>query len=262
MLKLALLGDPVGHSLSPRLHAAALQATGLEGEYVARRVDADGLADAVAEIRDGRLHGANVTMPHKRLAAELADTRGSDAQRADSVNTLLSVDGVVHGESTDVEGIRRAWGPLSDGGVLILGAGGAAAAAVLALEGRPLAVSARRPERAHRMLERTGVAGTVVEWGIGLPGRVVVNATPLGMGREGLSDRVIEQASGLFEMPYGADPTHAATRAKALGLPVVEGLEMLVAQAALSFEIWTGLSAPIDAMRRAVEDDHSAGSNL
>jgi len=262
MIKLALLGDPVGHSLSPRLLTAALRASGLAGEYVARRVDEAGVAAAVAEIRDGRLDGANVTMPHKRLAAELAESLAPEAQRAGTVNTLFLRKGLVHGVSTDVEGIRRAWGPLPDGAVLILGAGGAAAAAVLALEGRPLSISARRPEQAHRLLQRTGAGGSVVEWGVGLPGRVVVNATPLGMTGEGLPERVLAQAIGLFEMAYGAGPTPATSGAQARGIPVVDGVEMLVAQAALSFESWTGLPAPIESMRRAVADDHSGGSNL
>ncbi|MGI9648171.1 MAG: shikimate dehydrogenase family protein, partial [Acidimicrobiia bacterium] len=174
MLHLVVLGDPVDHSLSPRIHTAALAAAGIEGEYTARRVDVAGMAAAVAELRDGRLDGANVTMPHKWVAHQLADSVGADAARASSVNTLRLRGSEVVGESTDVEGIRRAWGGLSDGPVLLLGAGGAAAAALLALEGRPLTVTARRPQAAQSLLERTGAEGTVLGWGEPLPGAVVV----------------------------------------------------------------------------------------
>jgi len=229
---------------------------------VARRVDAAGMEEAFRDLREGRLEGANVTMPHKWIARQLADEVGSDAARASSVNTLLWQGSAVVGESTDVEGIRQAWGALPEGPVLLLGAGGAAAAALLALEGRPLTVTARRPGAAHSLLKRTGVEATVSEWGEPLPGAVIVNATPIGMGGDRLPEGLLESASGLFEMPYGSTPTPAVETARELAIPVVEGVEMLLAQAALSFEMWAGVPASIPAMRRAVESDHSAGSNL
>jgi shikimate dehydrogenase len=262
MLHLVVLGDPVDHSLSPRIHAAALAAAGIEGTYAVRRVGVQGMKGAVAELRAGGLDGANVTMPHKRIAHQLADEVGPDAARAGSVNTLLRRGSKVVGESTDVEGIRRAWGSLPDGPVLLLGAGGAAAAALLALEGRPLTVSARRPEAAQGLLERTGVEGTVLGWAEALPGAVVVNATPIGMSGEVLPSGLLEAATGLFEMPYGMAQTGAVSTALDLGLPVVEGVEMLLQQAALSFEMWTAVSAPISAMRAVLEADHSPESNL
>ena len=124
------------------------------------------------------------------------------AARASSVNTLLWQGSAVVGESTDVEGIRQACGALPEGPVLLLGAGGAAAAALLALEGRPLTVTALRPGAAHSLLKRTGVEATVSEWGEPLPGAVIVNATPIGMGGDRLPEGLLESASGLFEMPY------------------------------------------------------------
>jgi len=229
---------------------------------VARRVDAAGMEGAVRDLREGTLDGANVTMPHKWIAHRLADEVGSDAARASSVNTLLRQGSTVIGESTDVEGIRRAWGALPEGPVLLLGAGGAAAAALLALEGRPLTVTARRPEAAQSLLRRTGVEATVSEWGEPLPGAVIVNATPIGMSGERLPERLLESASGLFDMPYGSAPTPAADAARELAIPVVDGVQMLIAQAALSFEMWTGVAASIPSMLRALQPDHSAGSNL
>lgn len=262
MLKLVLLGDPVDHSLSPRLHAAALDAAGIQGLYVARRVDAAGMEAAVEEIRTGRLDGANVTMPHKGVAARLADVLEPDAARAGSVNTLLMRDGLVVGASTDVEGIRRAWGHLPAGPVLILGAGGAAAAALLALEGRPLTVAARRVEAAQELVLRTGVDARVAEWGKPVDGAVIVNATALGMHGEQLPDGLLRTAIGLFDMPYGSAQMPAVVTATANGLPVVEGVEMLISQGALSFELWTGVFPSLSGMRAGIEDDHSPGSNL
>lgn len=262
MLKLALLGDPVAHSLSPRLHAVAMAAVGIEGSYEARKVDAAGVADAIEEIRRSELDGANVTMPHKRVAARLADELAPDAARAGSANTLLRRNGLIIGASTDVGGIRMAWGALPDGPAHILGSGGAAAAALLALEGRPLSVSARRPGAAARLIAKTGVEADHAEWTVPAQGAVLVNATPLGMADETLPDGLLESASGLFDMPYGERTTPAVKTAGALGIPVVEGVEMLVSQAALSFELWTGVMPPLTMMRAGLESDHSAEPNL
>lgn len=261
MLKFVVLGDPVGHSLSPVLHTAALQAAGIEGTYTARLVDSTGFAAALEEIRSGVLDGANVTMPHKRLAAESVDVLSSDAQRAGSVNTVLLRDGVLVGETTDVGGIRDAWGELPMGPVLVLGAGGAAAAALLAMEDRPLWVAARRREAAEGLLERIGIGARLIDWGNGVAGSVVVNATPIGMSGERLPDAVLDEAAGVFDMPYGAQETGTIRRARELGIPAVDGSEMLLHQAARSFEIWTGVTASLTAMREALATDHSAGSN-
>jgi shikimate dehydrogenase len=262
VLNLVVLGDPIDHSLSPRLHTAALAAAGIDGRYEARRVDPAGLIEAVEELRSGGLDGANVTMPHKRLAVRWVDELGAGAARAGSINTLVRRAGAIVGENTDIAGIQESWGELPAGPALVLGGGGAAAAALIALEGRPLFVATRRPEAAVELVERTGVAADRVAWGSPVSGAVVVNATPLGMSSDGLPSALLDQASGLFDMPYGPEPTEAVKQAVALGVPVVAGLEMLVAQAALSFELWTGVRAPRDAMRVALKSDHSAEPNL
>ncbi len=254
-MRLVLLGDPVAHSRSPAIHQAALDHLGIPGRYEARRVDGAGLAGAVAELRAGTLDGANVTMPHKAAAAALADRSTGDARRAGAVNTLSVAAGEVRGALTDVGGVRRAWqwaGLPDDVPVLVLGAGGAAGAALLALEGRAPAVSARRPDAAAALAARIGVAAEVVGWGEARPGRVVVNATPLGMGGEPLPAGVLDGALGLFDMAYGAEPTPAVAAFRAAGRPAADGLDMLVAQAAESFTIWTGEPAPVEVMRAAL----------
>jgi shikimate dehydrogenase len=254
MLRLVVLGDPVAHSRSPAIHTAALAATGLDGVYTARRVDGAGVRTAVEEIRDGTLDGANVTMPHKAVAAAAADRLDGQAGRADSVNTLVREDGQVVGYTTDVGGIRDAWswaGLPVEAPVLLLGGGGAAAAALLALEGRDLRIATRRPGAGIALAQRLGVVADEVPWGAGVRDAVVVNATPIGMHGETLPDGVLEAACGLFEMAYGPEPTPAVARARRDGVPVAEGLDMLVAQAARSFTLWTGVVAPIEAMREA-----------
>lgn len=252
-LRLALLGDPVGHSRSPLIHAAALAALGMPGEYEARRTDEAGVRAAVDEMRRGALDGANVTMPLKRAALDAVDSASLEAIRAGAVNTLVLRSGAVTGENTDVGGIgdvveRGGFPP--DTPVLVLGAGGAAAAAVLAFEDRAPAVSARRRDAAAVLAESTGVTVEAIGWGIGVPGAIVVNATPLGMGGEHIPRPVLEQASGLVDLAYGPEATPAAAWARGR-IPLADGLDVLVAQAARSFTLWTGTPAPIDVMERA-----------
>lgn len=254
-MRLAVLGDPIEHSLSPAIHNAAFAAAGLIGEYSRRRVDAAGLADALQEIRAGSLSGANVTMPHKELAAELCDRVSRVASRAGAVNTLVRSGSAVVGHNTDVAGIRAAWteGRLPTAApVLVLGAGGAAAAALLALEGREIFVAARRPGGAAQLGERVGVVAHALEWGDPVPGAVVVNATPLGMQGERLDLEIIEHAVGLFDMAYAHEPTPTVSTATHEGTPAVDGRRMLLHQAAAAFELWTGHEAPLAAMDAAL----------
>ena len=254
-MRLVVLGDPVDHSLSPTIHRAALDALGIPGSYEARRVDGDGMSAAVDQLRIGTLDGANVTMPHKRVAFDLSDRLEPTARRAGAVNTLVRVDREVIGYNTDVAGVRTVWewsGLAAAGPILVLGAGGAAAAAVLAMEGRPLFVTARRTDAVEALLAELDVSATVIPWAVPVVGATVVNATPLGMAGETLPGDVIDAASGLLEMAYGAGPTAAARTIAASGRPLASGPEMLLAQGAASFELWTGRSAPVAEMRTAM----------
>ena len=255
-----MLGDPISHSLSPLLHNAAFAATGLDGTYEARRVNAAGLTAAVAEIRTGRLDGGNVTMPHKELASRICDRLAATGARAGAVNTLVRVGRGVVGHNTDIAGIRAAWAAAelpAAGAVLILGAGGAAAAAVLALEGRDLTVSSRRPQAARNLLTRLAVAAAVVPWGTAVPDAVVVNATPLGMHGEVLPAGPLSGAAGLFDMAYGSGETASVREMTERGLPTADGKSMLLHQAAAAFELWTGRAAPLSAMRAALDSPAS-----
>jgi shikimate dehydrogenase len=255
-VRLAVLGDPIAHSLSPAIHAAFLAAADIPGTYTARRVDASGMVEAIAEVRGGMLDGANVTMPHKQLASRLADRVSPLAARTGAVNTWTRIGGEVAGHNTDVVGFLAAWkaaGLPDEAPVLLLGAGGAAAAAAVALDGKRLVVSARHPDRAAEMLRLVRVPAETAPWGEPVPGAVVVNATPVGRHGEELADAVLAEASGLLDMAYGRAATPAVAGARARGIPVADGATMLVAQAAESFRLWTGRIAAIDAAMAAVE---------
>ena len=214
----ALLGDPVSASLSPVMQNAAFAARGLAWTYVALRVSADALEDALRGLVALGFAGANVTTPHKLAVARLveADT--------ESVNTLLVRDGRLHGTSTDaaiLDGLEYAR-------AAILGDGGVAAAFAAALP------DARR-------FSRRGTWPPEVD-GIDL----VVNATS---EREQV---LAELSTGqtLVDLPYPATAT--ARAAERRGARVLDGLDVLVAQGAAGFELWTGVPAPVDVMRAAV----------
>jgi len=244
-VRLVVLGDPVAHSRSPAIHTAAFAATGIDGTYLARRVGSGGLKLALDEIRDGRLDGANITMPHKAAAATAAEITDDVVTITGAANTLRASEsrpGMIEATNTDVGGLRNAAdaaGIPPGAPVLVLGGGGAAAAASVAFGGRRLVVSTRsgavRP-------------AAMLPWGTGWPGAVVVNATPLGMGGESLPEGVLKEATGFIDMAYGDDPTPAFLQAVQMGIPAADGLDVLVSQAAESFTWWTGLAAPLDAM--------------
>ncbi len=251
--ELLLLGDPVAHSRSPAMHTAALAAAGLSGSYTARRVDEVGVMEAAGEIRSGQASGANITMPHKALAARLCDELSPDAERAGSVNTWVGRAGRLVGHSTDVAGVARIFERFPPGPAVVLGAGGAAAAALVALEGREMSIRARSVGAAHRLVTAIDVDAEPFDWSVPIETpSIVVNCTPIGM-RHGdrLPDRFLRHASGLLDMAYGRHATQAVIEARARRIPHADGLDLLVAQAGASFELWTGRPAPVEVMERA-----------
>ncbi|MCZ6519140.1 MAG: shikimate dehydrogenase [Actinobacteria bacterium] len=241
--RLALLGDPVAQSRSPAIHAAALSISGLTGEYKAITANQQVLERTLADLQSGVMDGINVTMPLKRIAFELADDTTLEGRLAGSVNTLRRGEGgLVLGHSTDAVAFREIFedDEFKDlNSVLVLGAGGSAAAALAASGGRIVYLSARTPGTAQALAETFDSVG-VIPWGASVAGALVVNATPLGMSGERLPDRVVDLAGALVDLPYADTATPATTEAIGRGLPAVDGLEFLARQAAASFLWWTG----------------------
>jgi len=225
MTRVALLGRPVRESLSPRMQNAAFEAAGLDWEYVALEVEPEALEETVHALAAGGYAGANVTIPHKQAAAALCDEAEGEA-----VNTLVFSEGRVLGFNTDKEIVAG----IETERVCLIGAGGAAQALLPALPGEV------------RVFSRSG------EWppdGSGCD--LVVNATPVR--DELLVQPRPEQA--VVDLAYRADgsPTALVAAAREAGSRlVVDGLEALVRQGAASFELWTGVAAPVGAMRSAL----------
>jgi shikimate dehydrogenase len=224
-----LLRDPKVGSLSPRMQNAAFAALALDVAYVPLGVHPERLEEAIRGLVALGFLGANVTIPHKRAAAVLAD----EVERGvESVNTLVVRDGRIIGSSTDTEAL----GERRPKRAAVVGAGGAATAWIAELEARgaEVRVFARKGE----WPPRTGDA------------ELVVHATPV-------KDELLfepRQDQTVIDLAYraeGGETAHAAA-ARAAGCELIDGLEVLVAQGAASFELWTGVPAPVEVMRAAV----------
>jgi shikimate dehydrogenase len=256
-VRYAVVGDPVEHSRSPAIHNAAFAALGIDAEFGWLQVQRGEFDQVVHALRSGELDGVSVTMPHKHAAYEAADERSDSALRAGAVNTLVVEGDRLVGHNTDVAGVRHALAMIESdetAPTLILGNGGAAAAALLAVEGRHVYLSGRSEARARTLAGRVGVEVTVIAWGHPVSMATVINATPLGMAGEDLPDGVVERAAALLDMTYGAQRSPAVAHALALGLPAADGLAMLTGQAVEAFELFTGQKAPATTMEHAARE--------
>lgn len=257
MPRLGVLGWPVAHSRSPVMHRAAFEALGLgDWTYQHLPVPPELFDEVVRSLPAAGFAGANVTIPHKEAALALADEASEPAQRIGAANTLtFDPDGRILASNTDAPGLLLALGGSPAGSqALVLGAGGGARAAVAALieAGAEVAVWNRTPERAARLVGDLG--GRVAD--APGPADLLVNCTSVG-----LTDTLASLPLGdlgayatVVDLAYGEDETELVTAARAAGATVVDGLDVLVAQGALSFAAWTGREAPVAAMRAAVRN--------
>jgi shikimate dehydrogenase len=265
----ALLGDPVAHSLSPRFQNAAFRAAGVDGIYVGLRCDAEHAPSLLRAI--ARSGGAgNVTVPHKQLAARTIDVPTSAVERTGACNTFWLEDGRIHGDNTDVAGFvaaaRALVGPLVGARVLLLGAGGAARAALCALldaRADSVLVLNRSTERAEELRAVFDASGRRVQVAADADilrregFDLVVNATSLGLHETDAAPvdlRRILRVGAVLDLVYAPGGTAWVRHARELGLTVSDGLEMLLHQGAAAFERWWGRPAPIDTMRAALAE--------
>ncbi len=268
---LALIGDPVGHSLSPAMHNASFAADGLDFVYVALKVGADDLPEAVRGAAALGLRGFNVTMPHKRAMVPLVDQLDEGARISGAVNTVVIEDRRLRGFNTDgpgmIEACREAGIALKDQRVLLLGAGGAAASVAAAFcdEGiGELRIVNRNVEHAGALEDKLREAGKEVEIEVypteALDGTVrapiVVNTTPLGMWDDDplpLPPEYLDGDVTLVDAVYrpGAQ-TALVRRARERGATVVTGRRMLLYQGVLAQRLWTGRQPNVAAMDDAL----------
>lgn len=256
-----VIGDPVRHSLSPAIHNAAFRATGLDWMYLAFEVPAGEAAAAVAAMRALGLDGLNATMPHKAGVAEAVDRLSPVAAELGAVNTVAREGEALVGHNTDGDGFvaslraEHGFDPASRR-CLVLGAGGTARAVVRALGAAGAAevtVVARRGEQATAAAALAGRAGRAGEVADAEGADLVVNTTPvseelpLGLEPSWLGPRQV-----VVDVVYQPRVTALLLAAGGRGAATANGVGMLVHQAALAFELWTGRPAPVTQMKKAV----------
>jgi shikimate dehydrogenase len=263
-----LIGDPVAHSLSPAMQNAAFTALGLPHRYELLRVPEAELATVVDRVRRDDVLGANVTIPHKERIERFLDATEDDARRIGAVNTIFKRAGALRGDNTDAGGFADALAErgvdVSGRSVLLRGAGGAARACAdhLVRSGANVVISDRTPDRADALAQAAMAFASGRRRAVGVarqvpatldPYDVVVNATSLGMhGEDALEGLRLAPTLTVVDIVATATETVLVQRARAAGCHVVDGLLMLLHQGARAFRLWTGLEAPVAAMRAAL----------
>jgi shikimate dehydrogenase len=263
---LAVLGDPIAHSLSPRMHNAAIRAVGLDAVYVALRVRADALEPLVRGLLAAGA-GLNVTVPYKRAVVPWLDTSGESVRRTGACNTLHTGVAGISGENTDVEAIRseaaRLVGGRAVARALVVGTGGSARSASVAVAAEwpeaAVEVLSRDPGRAADFLtwaERAGVKA-VTPGGEGVD--LVVNATPLGLSAADplpldAAHLAAHRPVAVLDLVYVRGRTRLVRAARDAGIAAEDGRGVLVGQGAASFRHFFDVQPPREVMRAAVED--------
>ncbi len=278
--RLGLIGWPVAHSLSPHIHQAAFQATRTYGEYKLYPVDPAAreteLLPLLDRLRSGEIHGLNVTVPHKEYLAKMVDEVTPEAQAIGAVNTLYVKDGKLIGDNSDAPGFLNHLArlqmlpPHKKLSWVILGAGGSARAVAYALasQGHSVAIAARRSEQSQQLADDLNLASGVLTrlaWMELDYERIssqvrpdgLVNTTPAGMHplieQSPWPEEIpLPEACRVYDLIYNPAETVLLHRARQTGHLAVNGLGMLIEQAAISFAIWTGHQPPRKVLYPAV----------
>ena len=264
-----IIGDPINHSLSPALHNAAFNTLGLDHSYIAYRVSKDELSNAIISLKSINIAGFNVTMPHKTAIIEYLDILDSTVERARAVNTVYNNNGKFEAFNTDIVGFVT---PLHNRNVsfngmtvLLLGAGGTAQAVVAALAEETgiskIYISSRNKVKLENLAEVATKSGlecvTLGENEIqefSPLSDMIINATPVGMGGEAspVSFKHISKDAIVYDIVYRPLNTDLILNAKKANAQVIYGYEMLMEQAIAAFKIWTGITPPVEAMKKAL----------
>lgn len=275
-----LTGHPLGHSLSPKIHAAALKSCGLSGDYSLFPIPPDdlpGLQTLLSRLRSGELNGLNVTIPHKQAVIPYLDDLTPSARAIGAVNTIFTREGKLIGHNTDAPGflgdLGRVFGNrkseiVNRKSAIVLGAGGAARAVVAALlsDAWQVTLAVRSADLGQAQELALHHSSLITYYSFDeLPScdlssvDLIVNATPLGMSPQietcsWPEDLEFPQNAAVYDCVYNPRETLLTKRARAAGLPASTGLGMLVEQAALAFETWTGYTPPRDVLFNAVNE--------
>ncbi|MBN3556222.1 shikimate dehydrogenase [Fictibacillus nanhaiensis] len=269
MIKAVVIGDPIDHSLSPVMHTAAFNQTGISGTYEKKRVSSDQLEEFVTFLKDSNYAGINITIPHKVAILPLLDEIDDEAKEIGAVNTVVNKDGRLIGYNTDGKGFllglkEKINKPLSELNVLLIGAGGAARAIAYALSKETpkyMAIANRSEERLYSLLKDLNderIEGLSLQKAEGELARfdVLINTTNAGMHPNTdsipLKLNLLKKDAVVSDIVYNPLTTRWLKDAKGKGATTDNGVSMLVMQGAMAFEKWTGTFPDTNNMKQVV----------
>ena len=264
----AVIGDPIDHSLSPNIHNAAFRHLELDHSYIAYKISAGELAAGIDSLKKIKIAGFNVTIPHKIEIMKFLDDMDTTSKVIGAVNTVSNENGKLKGYNTDMIGfldpIKKKNLAIKDSQVLLLGAGGAARAILTAMikeKASKITIVNRTQENANKLADFAkkigGNADAVsIQKANELVGdyKFIINSTSIGMKNEPspISTRNISKNSVVYDIVYQPINTDLIKKSKENGATIIYGYEMLLSQAACSFEIWHKMEAPYDVMKNAL----------
>ena len=263
----AVIGDPIDHSLSPNIHNAAFRELGLDCTYIAYRIPKGELAAGIESLKSIKISGFNVTIPHKVEMLKYLDEYDDNCNLIGATNTVSNDNGKLKGYNTDMDGfldpIKKRNIAVKNSNVLLLGAGGAARAIIVAFakeKASKITIANRTKENAIKLAHLAQKLGIDVvtksfqEIDASPQYRFIVNATSIGLKNEAapIPKTCINKDTVVYDIVYMPMNTDLIVQAKKNNAAIIYGYEMLLGQAARSFQIWHGIDAPYEAMKKAL----------
>lgn len=264
----AVIGDPIDHSLSPNIHSGAFRELNLDCSYIAYRIPKDELGEGIEGLKKINIAGFNVTIPHKVEMMKYLDKIDESCSLIGAVNTVVSNDGVLKGYNTDMDGflepLKKRNIEIENSNVLLLGAGGAARAIVAGFakeKAKSITIANRTIEKANNLVEFAKKisldANAITIDQVGESAKdynIIVNATSIGLQNESspISFEGVNEKTVVYDIVYLPMNTDFLKKAKEKNATIIFGYEMLLGQAVRAFEIWHGMEAPYNAMKKAL----------
>jgi shikimate dehydrogenase len=264
----AVIGDPIDHSLSPNIHSAAFRELNLDASYIAYRIPKGELAEGIEGLKKIKIDGFNVTIPHKIEMMKYLDKTDESCSLIGAVNTVTNKEGVLKGYNTDMDGFldpfKKKKIDIINKKILLLGAGGAARAIVAGFakeKAKSITIANRTLENAEKIVEfseKIGLNAKAMEIrevkNMAKDFDIIVNATSVGLKNEPspISLDEINEKTVVYDIVYMPINTDFIKKAKEKNAIIIFGYEMLLGQAIRAFEIWHGIEAPYNAMKKAL----------
>ena len=255
MKKYLVIGNPIEHSLSPKLHNYWFKKNKINAFYDKKKIEAHNIKEIISEMRNGKIDGINITVPFKQLIIPFVDELSSEAEESQSVNTIFKENNKVLGHNTDVSGfelaIRKKGYNIKDKKVFILGAGGVVPSIILALRkmGAAKIILSNRTQSKAEKIKKTFSDLEIVNWGEIPEFNMIINATSLGLNKDDeikLNYADIGQNKLFYDVIYNPPLTKFLLNAKKFGHQIENGKMMFIYQAHQSFSIWHKVMPKID----------------